>query len=171
MVVNEKDLQIELDEILHQKEDLKEQVAVTDRRNNLLTAEVEELRSQLEQNDRARKLAEYELLESSERVNLLHAQVGNLTFSFAMAIVSNMLLISEFCLFRTHHCLIKRRSWRVTSPRCPPRWMMLCRSAEMQKRKPKRLLLMSVLYFTFRTLRVIFIVVFKMMIISTCRLQ
>ncbi|XP_056590352.1 myosin, heavy chain 7B, cardiac muscle, beta a isoform X1 [Triplophysa dalaica] len=69
-----KDLQIELDEILHQKEDLKEQVAVTDRRNNLLTAEVEELRSQLEQNDRARKLAEYELLESSERVNLLHAQ-------------------------------------------------------------------------------------------------
>ncbi|XP_057218621.1 myosin, heavy chain 7B, cardiac muscle, beta a isoform X1 [Triplophysa rosa] len=69
-----KDLQIELDEIVHQNEDLKEQVAVTDRRNNLLTAEVEELRSHLEQNDRARKLAEYELLESSERVNLLHSQ-------------------------------------------------------------------------------------------------
>lgn len=74
---------MELDEIIHQKEDLKEQVAVTDRRNNLLTAEVEELRSQLEQNDRARKLAEYELLETSERVNLLHSQVGNLTLSFA----------------------------------------------------------------------------------------
>ncbi|XP_026116991.1 myosin heavy chain, cardiac muscle isoform-like isoform X1 [Carassius auratus] len=69
-----KDLQIELDETIHQNEELKEQVAVTDRRNNLLTAEMEELRSQLEQSDRARKLAEYELLETTERVNLLHSQ-------------------------------------------------------------------------------------------------
>ncbi|KAF4107480.1 hypothetical protein G5714_011844 [Onychostoma macrolepis] len=69
-----KDLQIELDETIHQNEELKEQVAVTERRNNLLTAEVEELRSQLEQNDRARKLAEYELLETTERVNLLQTQ-------------------------------------------------------------------------------------------------
>uniref|UniRef100_A0A671PBC5 Myosin-7-like n=1 Tax=Sinocyclocheilus anshuiensis TaxID=1608454 RepID=A0A671PBC5_9TELE len=69
-----KDLQIELDETTHQNEELKEQVAVTDRRNNLLTAEMEELRSQLEQCDRARKLAEYELLETTERVNLLHSQ-------------------------------------------------------------------------------------------------
>uniref|UniRef100_A0A671PFZ9 Myosin-7-like n=1 Tax=Sinocyclocheilus anshuiensis TaxID=1608454 RepID=A0A671PFZ9_9TELE len=72
-----KDLQIELDETTHQNEELKEQVAVTDRRNNLLTAEMEELRSQLEQCDRARKLAEYELLETTERVNLLHSQVMN----------------------------------------------------------------------------------------------
>ncbi|XP_073732182.1 myosin, heavy chain 7B, cardiac muscle, beta a isoform X1 [Misgurnus anguillicaudatus] len=69
-----KDFQIELDEVIHKNEELKEQVAVTERRNNLLTAEVEELRSQLEQNDRARKLAEYELLETTERVNLLHSQ-------------------------------------------------------------------------------------------------
>ncbi|XP_073682422.1 myosin, heavy chain 7B, cardiac muscle, beta a [Garra rufa] len=69
-----KDLQIELDETIHQNEELKEQAAVTERRSNLLTAEVEELRSQLEQNDRARKLAEYELLETTERVNLLHSQ-------------------------------------------------------------------------------------------------
>ncbi|XP_067288205.1 myosin, heavy chain 7B, cardiac muscle, beta a isoform X1 [Pseudorasbora parva] len=69
-----KDLQIELDETIHQNEELKEQAAVTERRNNLLTAEVEELRSQLDQNDRARKLAEYELLETTERVNLLHSQ-------------------------------------------------------------------------------------------------
>ncbi|XP_077059586.1 myosin, heavy chain 7B, cardiac muscle, beta a isoform X1 [Siphateles boraxobius] len=69
-----KDLQIELDETIHQNEELKEQSAITERRNNLLTAEVEELRSQLEQNDRARKLAEFELLETTERVNLLHAQ-------------------------------------------------------------------------------------------------
>uniref|UniRef100_A0AAR2IRF6 Myosin, heavy chain 7B, cardiac muscle, beta a n=1 Tax=Pygocentrus nattereri TaxID=42514 RepID=A0AAR2IRF6_PYGNA len=69
-----KDLQIELDETLHKNEDLKEQVAVTDRRNVLLAAEVEELRNQLEQNDRARKLSEHELLEAMERVNLLHSQ-------------------------------------------------------------------------------------------------
>lgn len=48
---------------------------VTERRNNLLAAEVEELRALLEQNDRARKLAEHELLEATERVNLLHSQV------------------------------------------------------------------------------------------------
>lgn len=49
---------------------------VTERRNILLAAEVEELRAQLEQNERARKLAEHELLEATERVNLLHSQVG-----------------------------------------------------------------------------------------------
>lgn len=48
---------------------------MTERRNNLLAAEVEELRALLEQNDRARKLAEHELLEATERVNLLHSQV------------------------------------------------------------------------------------------------
>lgn len=70
------DIQLELDETSHQNDDLKEQVAVTERRNNLLAAEVEELRALLEQNDRSRKLAEHELLEATERVNLLHSQVG-----------------------------------------------------------------------------------------------
>ncbi|XP_042359275.1 myosin, heavy chain 7B, cardiac muscle, beta a [Plectropomus leopardus] len=69
-----KDIQLELDDTLHKNEELKEQVAVTERRNNLLTAEVEELRALLEQNDRSRKLAEHELLEATERVNLLHSQ-------------------------------------------------------------------------------------------------
>ncbi|KAJ8412001.1 hypothetical protein AAFF_G00142680 [Aldrovandia affinis] len=69
-----KDLHLELDETLHQNEDLKDQVAVTERRNTLLVAEVEEQRGLLEQNDRARKLAEHELLEATERVNLLHSQ-------------------------------------------------------------------------------------------------
>ncbi|KAI4875063.1 hypothetical protein NFI96_033358 [Prochilodus magdalenae] len=79
-----KDLQIELDEAVHNNEDLKEQVAVTERRNNLLAAEVEELRGQLEQNDRARKLAEHELLEAMERVNLLHSQVDTTHIQHAM---------------------------------------------------------------------------------------
>lgn len=57
-----------------------------DRRNNLLAAEVEEHRALLEQNDRARKLAEHELLEATERVNLLHSQVRG-TPSFHLILV------------------------------------------------------------------------------------
>ncbi|XP_061543315.1 myosin, heavy chain 7B, cardiac muscle, beta a isoform X2 [Phycodurus eques] len=69
-----KDVQLELDDTIHHNEELREQVAMTERRNNLLAAEVEELRALLEQNDRARKLAENELLEANERVSLLHSQ-------------------------------------------------------------------------------------------------
>ena len=53
------DVQLELDDTLHRNEELKEQVVVTERRNTLLAAEVEELRALGEQNDRARKLAEH----------------------------------------------------------------------------------------------------------------
>lgn len=73
--LSSQDLQLELDESIHQCEDLKEQVMVTERRNTLLTAELEELRGVMEQTDRIRKAAEHELLEFTERVNLLHAQV------------------------------------------------------------------------------------------------
>lgn len=45
-------------------------------RNQLLLAEVDELRSLVEQSDRRHKLAEHDLLEATERVNLLHSQVG-----------------------------------------------------------------------------------------------
>ncbi|XP_043946109.1 myosin-7-like [Protopterus annectens] len=69
-----KDLQLELDDKIRESDDLKEQVAVIERRNNLLLSEVEELRSTLEQTERGRKLAEQELLEATERVNLLHSQ-------------------------------------------------------------------------------------------------
>uniref|UniRef100_A0A8B9Y8M6 Myosin heavy chain 3 n=1 Tax=Bos mutus grunniens TaxID=30521 RepID=A0A8B9Y8M6_BOSMU len=56
------------------KEDLKEQLAIVERRANLLQAEVEELRATLEQTERSRKIAEQELLDASERVQLLHTQ-------------------------------------------------------------------------------------------------
>ncbi|XP_076839890.1 myosin-7 isoform X2 [Brachyhypopomus gauderio] len=69
-----KDAHLELCESLHQCEDLKEQVAVTERRNTLLATEMEELRLAVEQTERMRKVAEHELLESTERANLLHAQ-------------------------------------------------------------------------------------------------
>merc|ERR1712053_49867 len=55
-------------------EDVMEQMAVIERRSNLLSGEIEELRNAVEQAERGRKLAETELNESSERSNLLHTQ-------------------------------------------------------------------------------------------------
>nr|XP_026653945.1 myosin-1B [Zonotrichia albicollis] len=69
-----KDTQIHLDDALRSQEDLKEQVAMVERRANLLQAEVEELRAALEQTERSRKMAEQELMDASERVQLLHSQ-------------------------------------------------------------------------------------------------
>uniref|UniRef100_A0A673UXH7 Myosin tail domain-containing protein n=3 Tax=Feliformia TaxID=379583 RepID=A0A673UXH7_SURSU len=47
---------------------------MVERRANLLQAEIEELRATLEQTERSRKIAEQELLDASERVQLLHTQ-------------------------------------------------------------------------------------------------
>ncbi|KAK9539500.1 hypothetical protein VZT92_004602 [Zoarces viviparus] len=69
-----KDCQIQLDEAVRANDDLKENIAIVERRNNLLQAELEELRAALEQTERGRKLAEQELLDVSERVQLLHSQ-------------------------------------------------------------------------------------------------
>lgn len=51
---------------------------MTERRANLMQAEIEELRAALEQTERGRKVAEQELLDASERVALLHSQVGQM---------------------------------------------------------------------------------------------
>ncbi|XP_068455057.1 myosin-7-like [Clinocottus analis] len=69
-----KDAQLQLDDSLRCNDDLKENNALVERRNNLLQAEVEELRAALEQTERGRKLAEQELLDVTERVQLLHSQ-------------------------------------------------------------------------------------------------
>uniref|UniRef100_A0A3B4X272 Myosin heavy chain, skeletal muscle, adult-like n=1 Tax=Seriola lalandi dorsalis TaxID=1841481 RepID=A0A3B4X272_SERLL len=69
-----KDTQVHLDEALHSQEDLKEQLAIVERRNNLMMAENEEIRAALEQSERSRKLAEQELIDASERIQLLHSQ-------------------------------------------------------------------------------------------------
>uniref|UniRef100_A0A3Q4H2A8 Myosin heavy chain, skeletal muscle, adult-like n=1 Tax=Neolamprologus brichardi TaxID=32507 RepID=A0A3Q4H2A8_NEOBR len=76
-----KDAQVHLDEALQHQEDLKEELAIIERRNNLMMAENEELRASLEQCDRSRKLAEQELMEVSERVQLLHSQNTSLVNS------------------------------------------------------------------------------------------
>ncbi|XP_019328860.1 PREDICTED: myosin heavy chain, skeletal muscle, adult isoform X2 [Aptenodytes forsteri] len=69
-----KDTQIHLDDALRAQEDLKERVAMVERRANLLQVEVEELQAALEQTARSRKVAEQELMDASERVQLLHSQ-------------------------------------------------------------------------------------------------
>ncbi|NXH42506.1 MYH1B protein, partial [Dicaeum eximium] len=51
------DTQLHLDDALRTKDDLKEQVAMVERRANLLQAEIEELRAALEQTERSRKAA------------------------------------------------------------------------------------------------------------------
>uniref|UniRef100_A0A674DQD4 Myosin-7 n=1 Tax=Salmo trutta TaxID=8032 RepID=A0A674DQD4_SALTR len=68
------DAQIQLDDSLRSNDDLKENIANVERRNNLMQAELEELRTCLEQTERGRKLAEQELLNVNERVQLLHSQ-------------------------------------------------------------------------------------------------
>jgi myosin protein heavy chain len=50
---------------------MKEQVSMVERRNNLMMAEIEELK----QTERGRKVAEQELVDAIERVGLLHSQV------------------------------------------------------------------------------------------------
>uniref|UniRef100_I3IZY8 Myosin heavy chain, fast skeletal muscle n=1 Tax=Oreochromis niloticus TaxID=8128 RepID=I3IZY8_ORENI len=69
-----KDAQLHLDDALRGQEDMKEQVAMVERRNGLMVAEIEELRVALEQTERGRKVAEQELVDASERVGLLHSQ-------------------------------------------------------------------------------------------------
>uniref|UniRef100_A0A8C1MFQ2 Slow myosin heavy chain 1 n=1 Tax=Cyprinus carpio TaxID=7962 RepID=A0A8C1MFQ2_CYPCA len=58
-----KDSQLQLDDALRSNDDLKENIAIVERRNNLLQAELDELRSLVEQTERGRKLAEQELLD------------------------------------------------------------------------------------------------------------
>uniref|UniRef100_A0A4W3I3B8 Myosin motor domain-containing protein n=1 Tax=Callorhinchus milii TaxID=7868 RepID=A0A4W3I3B8_CALMI len=69
-----KDAQIHLDDALRSQEDLKEQLSMVERRNSLQQAEIEEMRSAFEQTERARKIAEQELMDTMERVQLLHSQ-------------------------------------------------------------------------------------------------
>ncbi|EGV98626.1 Myosin-4 [Cricetulus griseus] len=71
-----KDTQLHLDDALRGQDDLKEQLAMVERRANLMQAEIEELRASLEQTERSRRVAEQELLDASERVQLLHTQAA-----------------------------------------------------------------------------------------------
>ncbi|XP_016043186.2 LOW QUALITY PROTEIN: myosin-15 [Erinaceus europaeus] len=69
-----KDLRTQIDDSTHLNGQLKEQVAMAEHRNSVLQSELEELRSLQEQTERGYRLAEEELLEATERVNLFHTQ-------------------------------------------------------------------------------------------------
>ncbi|CAH2291983.1 myosin heavy chain, skeletal muscle, adult-like [Pelobates cultripes] len=69
-----KDEQLLLDDLARANEELKENLGLAERRNHLQQTEIEEITAALEQTDKARKLAEQELIDSSERVQLLHSQ-------------------------------------------------------------------------------------------------
>lgn len=79
-----KDSQLHLDDALRENDDLKEQLAIVERRNNLMTTEMEEMRAAMEQTERARKVSEQELTDASERVQLLHSQVLRVCFIMGM---------------------------------------------------------------------------------------
>ncbi|XP_061908652.1 myosin-7B-like [Entelurus aequoreus] len=68
----------DLDERVQLANQLREQVVLLERRCTLMTAEEEELRCVLEQTDRARKMAEHELVEVVDRANLLSTQNAGL---------------------------------------------------------------------------------------------
>uniref|UniRef100_A0A8C9Y9J7 Uncharacterized protein n=1 Tax=Sander lucioperca TaxID=283035 RepID=A0A8C9Y9J7_SANLU len=73
-----KEQQVYLEDKVQLTNQLKEQVVLLERRCSLMTAEEEELRAILEQTDRGRKMAEHELVEVTERVNLLATQNAGL---------------------------------------------------------------------------------------------
>ncbi|XP_054869107.1 myosin-7B-like isoform X2 [Amphiprion ocellaris] len=70
-----KEQEVDLEDKVQLTNQLREQIALLERSCSLMTAEEEELRSVLEQTDRVRKMAEHELVEVSERVNLLTSQM------------------------------------------------------------------------------------------------
>ena len=73
---------------------MKEQVAMVERRNNLMLAEIEELRAALEQTERGRKVAEQELVDASERVTLMHSQVCSTSLQVAFKFLAKSLYIT-----------------------------------------------------------------------------
>lgn len=66
---------VELEDKVQSTNQLREQIALLERRCSLMAAEEEELRGVLEQTDRVRRMAEHELVEVTERLNLLTTQV------------------------------------------------------------------------------------------------
>ncbi|XP_071962722.1 uncharacterized protein [Antedon mediterranea] len=69
-----KDLQAQLDDEIRARDELRDQYQLTERRCNMLSTELEELRSQLEQSERMRRSAEGELSDANDRNGELGAQ-------------------------------------------------------------------------------------------------
>ncbi|KAG7519536.1 myosin-7B-like [Solea senegalensis] len=66
--------QVDLEDRVQLSNQLREQIALLERRCSMMAGEGEELREILEQTDRTRKMAEHELVEAAEKVNMLSTQ-------------------------------------------------------------------------------------------------
>merc|ERR1719415_268140 len=69
-----KEMQDQMDEDQRNHEELREQFSIQERKLSIVMSELDETRNALEANERARKQAEAELLEVTDRVNGLSAQ-------------------------------------------------------------------------------------------------
>lgn len=147
VILSSQDTQLQLDDAVRANDDLKENIAIVERRNNLLQAELEELRAVVEQTERSRKLAEQELIETSERVQLLHSQVRELGTLYIPELDDRREGAPQrrpasflFChsLPRTPASSTRRRRWTQTSPSSRQRWRRRCRSVGTQRRRPRR---------------------------------
>lgn len=58
LIWSQQDVQLHFDDSLREQEDMKEQLAMSERRSLLIQAEIEELRVSVEQTERSRKIAE-----------------------------------------------------------------------------------------------------------------
>ena len=67
-------MQSHIEDEQRQREDIREQFAMAERRALMLQGELEELRTQLEAAERARKMADSELHEANDRVSELAQQ-------------------------------------------------------------------------------------------------
>ncbi len=73
------DLQTQIEHEQQQRDEAREVAAAAERRANLITGEVEELRTGLEQAERGRKAAESELHDIVDRISDLNTQNANLS--------------------------------------------------------------------------------------------
>uniref|UniRef100_A0A8D0CVK5 Myosin heavy chain 16 n=1 Tax=Sander lucioperca TaxID=283035 RepID=A0A8D0CVK5_SANLU len=98
-----KDLQVQMDEDARQHDELREKYSLQERRLCLMQGEMEELRGGLDASERARKLIEQELVETTERFSEISMQNQSLTIlkrkleaDLARLSSENEELISEF---------------------------------------------------------------------------
>ncbi|XP_061892707.1 myosin-16-like [Entelurus aequoreus] len=98
-----KDLQVQMDEDARLHDELREKYSLQERRLCLMHAEMEELRGGLEASERARKLIEQELVDTTERFNEVNIHNQSLTIlkrkleaDLARLSSENEELISEF---------------------------------------------------------------------------
>jgi chromosome segregation ATPase len=77
MQQNLTDFQVQIEHEQQQRNEAREAAASAERRANLITGEIEELRTALEQAERARKAAEHELHDIVDRISDLSTQNAN----------------------------------------------------------------------------------------------